>query len=196
MSTLTRRSALAAFTALALPAQPEATEGYEDSRPVFVPLEHSPFREIDVDTLNARRLESHEGSVWAYDHRDSLPTDYEEIDDLPANYREAVLAALPVTTTVALVLERIQRCADADPDLTDEQRAVIAGAPLTLTPEWSEASNDEREARWPDGGFWQRTREAFTAEEWSRIFGSDDIEDWWPFARCLGLGGCAKAVGW
>lgn len=196
MSTLTRRSALAAFTALALPAQLEATEGYEDPRPVFVPLEHSPFREIDVDTLNARRLESHEGSVWAYDHRDHLPTDYEEIDRLPANYREALLAALPVATTVDLVLERIQRCTDADPDLTDEQRAVIAGAPLTLTPAWCEASGEEREASWPDGGFWQRTREAFTEKEWSRIFGSEDIEDWWPFARFGGLDVSIRAVGW
>jgi hypothetical protein len=41
------------------------------------------------------------------------------------------------------VLARIQRRADADPDLTDEQRAVIASAPLSLTPAWSAASLEE-----------------------------------------------------
>ncbi len=196
MSTLTRRRALAAFTALALSDEPDANGVNEDSRPVFEPLESSPFAEIDVATLNARRLEIHEGRVWVYDHPDNLPVGYEEIDRLPANYRHAVLDALPLGTATALVLERIQRCADADLMMTDEQRSVIAGAPVALTPAWFEASNEAREAQWPDGGFWQRTREAFTVEEWSRIFGSDDIEDWWPFARCLDLGGCVRAVGW
>jgi hypothetical protein len=195
MSTMTRRGALAACAALAVPVPSEVEVVDEDPRPVFEPLTHNPFPG-DLDTFNANLLKSHEGRVWVYDHRDNLPTEYEEIDRLPVNYREAVLDALPVATAAELVLERIQRCADADPAMTDEQRSVLAGAPLALTPEWFEASNEAREAQWPDGGFWQRTREAFTAEEWSRIFGSDDIENWWPFARCLGLSGCVKAVGW
>ncbi|MEO5731847.1 MAG: hypothetical protein ABI134_29915 [Byssovorax sp.] len=196
MSTMTRRSALAACAALALPVPSEVDVIDEDPRPVFVPYPRSPFADDDVDAFNARMLESHKGVVWVYDHRDNLPTEYEEIDHLPANYRDALFDALPVATAAELVIERIQRCADADPAMTDEQRSVLAGAPLALTPEWFEASNEAREAQWPDGGFWQRTREAFTSEEWSRIFGSDEIESWWPFARCLGLSGCVKAVGW
>ena len=194
---MTRRSALAACAALALPVRPEVVEVVDENpRPVFVPLTHSPFPDADLDAFNANLLELHEGRVWVHDHRDNLPTSYEEIDRLPVNYREALLEALPVATVVDLVLERIQRCADADPYLTDEQRAVIASASLMLTPAWSEASNEEREARWPDGGFWQRTSEAFTSEEWSRIFGSDDAQDSWLYARFLSLRGCVQAVGW
>ena len=168
----------------------------ESARPVFVPLTHSPFPDADLDAFNANLLKLHEGRVWVHDHRDELPTGYEEIDRLPANYREALLEALPVATVVELVLERIQRCADADPYLTDEQRAVIASAPLTLTAAWSEASNEEREAQWPDGGFWQRAREDFTLEEWSRIFGGNEGRDSWLYARFLSLRGCVQAVGW
>jgi hypothetical protein len=196
MSTMTRRGALAACAALALPVRPEVEVIDEDPRPVFVPYPRSPFPDDDVDAFNARMMKSHEGLVWVYDHRDNLPTEYEEIDRLPPNYREALLDALPVATVIDLVLERIQRCTDAYPDLTDEQRAVIASAPLTLTPEWCEASGEVREAQWPDGGFWQHTREVFTSEEWCRIFGSDEIGDWWAFARSGGLNVSVLAVGW
>lgn len=193
---MTRRGALAACAALTLPVRPDVEVADEDPRPVFVPYPRSPFPDDDVDAFNARMLERHKGDVWVYDHRDHLPTDYEEIDRLPANYREALFAALPVATVVDLVLERIQRCTDAYPDLTDEQRAVIASAPLTLTPEWCEASCEERDAQLPDGGFWQHTLEAFTSEEWSRIFGSDDTLNVWPFARFAGLDVSVGAVGW
>lgn len=196
MSTMTRRGALAACAALALPVPSEMGVADEDLRPVFVPLTRNPFPGTDLDVLNANLLERHKGSVWVYDHRDDLPTEYEEIDSLQASYREALLDALPVATVVELVLERIQRCTDAYPDLTDEQRAVIASAPLTLTPEWCEASGEERVAKWPDGGFWQHTREVFTSEEWCRLFGSDEIGDWWAFARSGGLDVSVLAVGW
>lgn len=196
MSIITRRSVLAAGASLALPGRSEVEAIDESPRPVFIPLARSPFPDGDVDTLNANLLEIHEGRVWAYDHRDNLPTDYDELDHLPANHRHAVLEALPVTTAVELVLERIRRCADADPYLTNEQRALLAGAPLTVTPEWCEASGDQREEKWPDGGFWQRTREAFEPEEWSRVFGSDDTGNTWPHARHLDLSGCVLAVGW
>lgn len=195
MSTMTRRGALAACAALTLPVPSEVEVVDEDPRPVFVPATHNPFPG-DLDVFNANLLKSHEGRVWVYDHRNNLPTEYEEIDRLPANYREALLAALPVSTVIDLVLERIQRCTDAYPDLTDEQRAVIASAPLTLTPEWCEASGEVREATWTDGGFWQHTREVFTSEEWCRVFGSDEIEDWWAFARFGGLNVSVGAVGW
>ncbi len=196
MSSITRRSALAACATLALPVRPESEVVGEGARPVFVPLTRSPFPEADLEAFNANLLKLHEGRVWVYDHRDNLPTSYEEIDCLPGSYREALLEALPVATVVDLVLERIQRCAEADPYLTEEQRAVIASAPLTLTPAWSEASNEEREAGWPDGGFWERAREAFTVEEWSRVFCSDDAQDLWLYARFLSLRGCVQAVGW
>lgn len=196
MSTITRRGALAACAALALPVRPEVEVVEEDVRPVFVPLTRNPFPGTDLDVLNANLLKSHEGHVWVYDHRDNLPTEYDEIDRLPANYREALLDALPVATVIDLVLERIQRCTDAYPDLTDEQRAVIASAPLTLTPEWCEASCEERDAQWPDGGFWQHTLEVFTSEEWSRIFGSDDTVNLWPVARFAGLDVTVRTVGW
>jgi hypothetical protein len=65
-----------------------------------------------------------------------------------------------------------------------------------LTPEWSAASLEEREAKWPDGGFWQRTREVFTEEEWSRLFGSDVAATLWPSARFAGLDVSIGAVGW
>ncbi|MEO5731845.1 MAG: hypothetical protein ABI134_29905 [Byssovorax sp.] len=168
MSTMTRRGALAACAALTMPVPSEVEGVDEDLRPVFVPSTRSPFGDDDVDAFNARMLKSHEGRVWVHDHRDDLPTEYQEIDRLPASYREALLAALPVATVLDLLLERIQRCTDAYPDSTDEQRAVIASAPLTLTPEWCEASDEERESQWPDGGFWQRTLEVFTSEEWNR----------------------------
>ena len=193
---MTRRSALAACATLALPVRPGAEVASENARPVFVPLTRSPFPEADLEAFNANLLKLHEGRVWVYDHRDNLPTSYEEIDCLPRNYREALLEALPVATVVDLVLARIQRCAEAFPCLTDEQRAVIASAPLTLTPAWSEASNEEREAGWPDGGFWERAREAFTVEEWSRVFGGDDAQDSWLYSRFLSLRGCVQAVGW
>lgn len=73
---------------------------------------------------------------------------------------------------------------------------MLASAPLTVTPRWGAASGDEREATWPDGGFWQRTREAFEPEEWSRVFGSDDTGNTWPHARHVDLGGCVLALGW
>ncbi|MFS8066175.1 MAG: hypothetical protein ACMG6S_07365 [Byssovorax sp.] len=196
MSTMTRRGALAACAALTLPVPSEVDVVDEDPRPVFVTLTRNPFPGTDLDALNANLLESHEGLLWVHDHRDNLPTEYEEIDRLPANYREALLAALPVATVIDLVLERIQRCTDAYPGLTNEQRAVLASAPLSLTPEWCEASGEVREAKWPDGGFWQHTREVFTLEEWSRIFGSDEIGDWWAFARFGGLNVSVQAVGW
>ena len=196
MSTMTRRSALAAGAALVLPVESAVKPVDENPRPVFVPLTRNPFPGGDLDSLNANLLERHEGQVWAHDRRDTLPTDHDEIDRLPASYRHALLDALPISTAVALVLERIQRCADADPHLTDDQRALLASAPLTVTPEWCAASGDEREAKWPDGGFWQRTREAFEPEEWSRVFGSDDTGNTWPHARHLDLSGCVLAVGW
>jgi hypothetical protein len=195
MKTLTRRSALAATAALALPVRPEEAVD-ENPRPVFVPLTRNPFPEGDLETINAKLFVQHEGRVWAYDRRDNLPTSYDELDRLPLNYRQAVIEALPVATAVELVLERIQRCADADPYLTDEQRAVLADAPLNLTPEWAQASTDEREARWPDGGFWQRARAAFTMEDWRRVFGRSDAIDLWTCARHLALLECAMAVGW
>ena len=54
----------------------------------------------------------------------------------------------------------------------------------------------QREAQWPDGGFWQRTLEVFTSEEWNRIFGSDETGPWWPLARFGGLNFSVRAVGW
>jgi hypothetical protein len=56
----------------------------------------------------------------------------------------------------------MKRCARADPDLTEAQRA----------------------------------REAFTLEEWSRIFGGEGAQDSWLYARFLSLRGCVRAVGW
>jgi hypothetical protein len=115
---------------------------------------------------------------------------------LPLNIREAVIEALPVATAVELVLERIRRSAEADALMTDEQSAVLADAALTLTPQWAEADNEEREARWPDGGFWQRAKEAFSGEDWRRIFGRSDEIDMWCRGRHMALGDCARAVGW
>lgn len=196
MKTMSRRSALAASAALALPVASTAADVDENPRSVFVPLARDPFSGGDPAVINARLLELHEGRVWAWDHRDSLPTSYDELDSLPLNIRQAVIEALPIATAVNLVLERIQRSADADPDLTDEQRAVLAGAPRDVTPEWAEASSDEREAKWPDGGFWQRAKETFSEEDWRRVFGRSDAIDLWCLGRHLALGDCARAVGW
>lgn len=193
MKRITRRSVLAAGAVLALPCGADAVPD-EPGRPVFVPwTKASPFLG-DLETFNARMYESHLGAVWVYDHRDNLPSGYEELERLPENIREALLDALPVETVVELVLERIRRCADADREMTDEQRAVLASAPLTITPEW--ALSMDREAIWPDGGFWQRAREAFTMDDWRRIFGRSDAIDMWCLGRGLGLGDCARAVGW
>jgi hypothetical protein len=172
MSTMPRRSALVACAALALPVHSDVEEVDENPRPVFVPSTHSPVPEINVDTLNARAWERHEAEVWVYDHRDNLPTEYEEIDRLPANQRHALLDALPLATATTLLRERIRRCADADPDLNAEQRATIALTVETLTPEWFDASLDEREET--KDGFWPRTSAIITSEEWSRIFGDVD----------------------
>ena len=195
MKTLTRRNALAAAAALALPVRPDVAVD-EDPRPVFVPLTRNPYRVGDLETLNARRFARYEGDLWVRDHRDNLPTSYDELDRLPLNIREAVIEALPVATAVELVLERIRRSADADPLITDEQRAVLADAPLTVTPEWAEATGEEREMRWPEGGFWQRAKEVFSEEDWRRIFGRSEEIDMWCRGRHLGSGDCARAVGW
>lgn len=193
MKTITRRNALATGAVLALPSSADAVTE-EPRRPVFVPwTKGSPFLG-DLDTFNARMYESHLGAVWVHDHRDSLPSGYEELERLPQNIRDAVFGALPVETAVDLVLERIRRSADADLEMTDEQRAVLESAPLTITPEW--ALSNDREAIWPDGGFWQRAREAFTMDDWRRIFGRSDAIDMWCLGRGLGLGDCARAVGW
>lgn len=195
MKPITRRDVLAAGAVLVLPYSADAI-AEEPHRPVFVPYtQASPFLG-DLETFNAKMYESHLGAVWVYDHRDNLPTGYEELERLPQNIRDAVFDALPVETTVDLVLERIRRRADADPELTDEQRAVLASAPLTITPEWALGTIIDREARWPDGGFWQRAREAFTMDEWRRVFGQSDAIDMWCLGRGLGLGDCARAVGW
>jgi hypothetical protein len=195
MKTVTRRNALAAAAALALPVRPDVVVD-DEPRPVFVPLTHNPYRVGDLATINARRLAQHEGAVWVWEHRDGLPSGYDELDCLPLNIREAVIEALPVATAVELVLERIRRSADADADMTDEQRAVLADAALTLTAEWAEADNEEREMRWPDGGFWQLAKEAFSAEDWRRVFGRSEEIDMWCRGRFLALGDCARAVGW
>lgn len=195
MKTVTRRNALAAAAALALPVRPDGVVD-EDHRPVFVPLTRNPYRVGDLETLNARRFARYEGDVWVWDHRDNLASSYDELDCLPLNIREAVIEALPVVTAVELVLDRIRRSADADTDMTDGQRAVLADAALTLTPKWAEADNEEREARWPDGGFWQRAKEAFSGEDWRRVFGRSEEIDMWCRGRHLGLGDCARAVVW
>lgn len=195
MKTLTRRSALAAGAALALPVGP-ALACDENPRPVFMPLTRNPYRIGDLVTLNAARYAQYEGAAWAWDHRDNLPTSYDELDRLPLNIREAVIEALPIATAVELVLERIQRSADADREMTDEQRAVLAEAPRYVTPEWAEASTDAREAMYPDGGWWQRAKEVFCTEEWRRIFGQSDAVNLWCRGRFLSFEDCARAVGW
>lgn len=180
---------------------PPSREAIEEAirtrpRPVFVPLERDPFSGGDPAVINARLLELHEGAAWAWDHRDNLPTGYDELDRLPLNIREAVIEALPIVTAVGLVLERIQRSADADREMTDAQRAVLAEAPRYVTAEWAEASTDDREAMYPDGGWWQRAKEVFVSEEWRRIFGESDAIGLWGRGRFLSLGDCARAVGW
>lgn len=197
MKPITRRDALAGVAVLALPGRPaEAGALEENPRPVWVPVTtSSPFLG-DLSTLNAKLYELHEGRVWAYDHRDALPTDYDELDRMPLNIRQAVIEALPIATAVGLVLERIERSADADALMTDEQRAVLASAPVFVTPEWAEATNEEREAMYPDGGFWQRAKGAFSMDDWRRIFGRSDAIDGWCLARFATFGDCARAVGW
>jgi hypothetical protein len=195
MTTMTRRSALAAAAALALPVEP-AVALDENPRPVFMPLTRNPYRFSDLETINAARLARHEGVVWVWDHRDNLPASYDELDRLPLNIRVAVIEALPIATAVDLVLERIQRSADADREMTDEQRALLAEAPRYLTPEWAEATTDAREAMYPDGGWWQRAKEVFCTEEWRRIFGQSDAVNLWCLGRFLSFEDCARAVGW
>ena len=195
MKTLTRRSALVATAALALPIPP-AVGVDENPRPVFMPLTRNPYGFSDLETINAARYAQHEGAAWAWDHRDNLPMSYNELDRLPLNIREAVIEALPIATAVELVLERIQRSADADREMTDEQRAVLAEAPRYVTPEWAEASTDAREAMYPDGGWWQRAKEVFVTEEWRRIFGQSDAVNLWCLGRFLSFADCARAVGW
>ena len=73
MKTLTRRNALAAAAALALPVRPDVAVD-EDPRPVFVPLTRNPYRVGDLETLNARRFARYEGVLWVRDHRDNLPS--------------------------------------------------------------------------------------------------------------------------
>jgi hypothetical protein len=195
MKTITRRSSLVGIAALALPV-PSVDAATEDARPVFVPLTQLSPLLGDLDTMNAKLFERHEADVWVYEHRDNLPADYDDLDRLPLKVRQAVLKALPVAIAVDLLLERIQRSADADPEITDEQRAVLADAYLTVTPEWAAASNEERETMCPDGGFWERARSAFTDEDWRRIFGRGDGIHLWGLGRHLALVDCAGAVGW
>ena len=56
MDTVTRRGALTACAALALPAGPEREIFDEDPRPVFVPVTRSPFPGTDLDTLNQPKV--------------------------------------------------------------------------------------------------------------------------------------------
>lgn len=194
---MTRRGALTACAALALPVPSEGDERVnENPRPVFVPWTQSPVPEIDVDTLNATAWARHEADVWVHEHRDSLPTDHDEVDRLPPNYRHALLDALPLATACSLLREHIRRCADADPDLSAEQRATIALTVETLTPAWFDASVDARDEEAGDNAFWPRTRAIITSEEWTRIFGDIDTLSWRPIAPYSTLYTCTLAMGW
>jgi hypothetical protein len=184
---MNRRSALIAGAAVVLAARSEAS-----TSPPVMP---SPFPWIDDVAFAAMLEEIHEVDLWMGERRDNLPTDYDEIDRLPSRYRRAVLRALPLTTATALLRERIRRCADADRDMTGKQRATIEDTVEMLTPELYEASFEVRETKWKNG-FWQSTAEAFTWEEWGRIFGADVDKDARIFARDTEIGLNASAVGW
>ncbi len=209
MDPVTRRSALAASASLVLascvgsseeaispPGEPEAIDW--NPRPVWVPVKHLAIPGVDLDQLNASLHAKYEGAAWAWDHRDDLPSSYDEVESLPRNIREGVLEALPIATAVELVLERIRRsAADAASWITDEQQDALALAPLTITPEWALADTEERDAMHPDGGWWQRVRLTFTTPEWQRIFGqNEEVASLWCHGRFLGFGDCARAVGW
>lgn len=197
MSEITRRNVLAAGAALALPVRSDPPVD-ENPRPVFVP----PLREVGSRlgmTYEERYAWSHQrhlGAVWVWEHRDNLPTGYEEIESLPQPVRDAVIDALPTAVVVDLLLARIERMADADSELTEAQRALLAEAPRWVTTEWADADNDAREAMYPDGGFWQRVKVEVSVEEWQRVFGQSDRTAMRGMCRHLGIGDCARAVGW
>jgi predicted nucleic acid-binding Zn ribbon protein len=70
MSTMTRRSALAAGAALVVPVEPTMEPVDENPRSVFVPRTRNAFPESDLDTLHAKLLwqrtcEAFEPEEWS-----------------------------------------------------------------------------------------------------------------------------------
>jgi len=133
---------------------------------------------------------------WLEENRASLPTEYDALDVLPSRRRHLALDALPISTASALVRERIRRCVAADRHMTDAQRVTIESTIETLSPTWFEADPRERESRWKHG-FWPSIREAFTWEEWGRIFGDVGDEIYVLRAEYAGRpSDCAETLGW
>ena len=71
--------------------------------------------------------------AWAQSHEGALPSTLEELAAFPADYRQAIFAALPVTEQSRLWHVQLQQVLDTEP-LTADQRTYVVNLMAMATP--------------------------------------------------------------
>lgn len=167
MARITRRNALAVGAALALgacsdEAPQELDEGDDLSK--YAPR----LAEIAEEKRAVK--------AWLEEHRGALPSTYEEIIRLPSAYREPVALALSPIEASAIMREHFRCVILSRPDLTAEQREVIAETSALISPAWITMDPAARGAAWL-AGIGKREMREFTIADRVRIFESIGPED-------------------
>lgn len=177
MDTISRRSALAAGAALALAACSE-----EAVPPTDIALDYPEYAPRLAEIAEEERAVA----TWIEEHRDALPTSYDELVQLPSAYRVPVVLGLPPALASAIMQEHLRRA--AGPEMTAEQREVIANVREFLTPAWF---TSERQARVMacHRAFGERIASEFTVAENIRVFEAIGPEDDWVRRRIVDAGG-------
>ncbi len=165
MDTVSRRSALAAGAALVIVACSDDA-----------PLDRDHARDFPEHASRLAELadEEHAVATWIEEHRRSLPTSYDELVLLPSAYRVAVVLELPPATASAIMREHLQRA--ARPEMTAEQREVIADVAELLSPAWFTEKRALRVMAW-HRAFGERINRTFELAEKIRVFESIGPED-------------------
>jgi hypothetical protein len=167
MDTIPRRRALAAGAALVLVACSDEAPPPQDDARAFPEYAGRLAEIAEEDSAVA---------AWIEEHRDALPTDYDELVQLPSAYRVAVALELPSAAASAILREHFRRAIASRPEMTAEQRELIAATSDFVSPAWVATERQTRVMAW-HAVFGQRIDRAFTLAERIRVFESIGPED-------------------
>ncbi len=118
---------------------------------------------------------------WVARNRAHLPTDYDELSRLPWAYRRVVFAELPPATRSALFRTHFERYAQAHPNMSPSQSAVLERAKELMTPDVYALPHESPEWKarvgTPQEELEHQARAVFDRAELARIFAMIGPED-------------------